>query len=146
MRLRFLAPLLVLLAACQRSDDLLVVEPPEVWVAAEASPVRRDPATGDAAVALRVLNDHPHTVYVLACGDRPSVAIERRVGNGWENAGAAICPAIYPAVPLEVEGRSSRPFTVAIREAGVYRVVASVSVSSAGGEFREVSSNGFQVE
>lgn len=146
MRLRFLAPLIVLLAACQKTEDLLVVEPPEVWVAAEVSPVRRDPASGEAAVPLRVLNDRPHTVYVAACGDRPSVTIERRVGNGWENAGAAVCPAVNPAVPVEVEGRSSRPFTVTVREAGMYRVVASVSVAADRSGFRDVASNPFQVE
>jgi hypothetical protein len=145
MRLRFLAPLIVLLAACQKTDDLLI-EPPGVWVAAEVSPVRRDPATGDAAVPLRVLNDRSHTVYVLACGDRPSVTIERRAGNAWENAGAAVCPTIYQADPIQVEARSGRPFTVTVREAGVYRVVASVAVSSANGEFRSVASNEFRVE
>jgi hypothetical protein len=145
MRLRFLAPLIVLLAACQKTDDLLI-EPAEVWVAAEVRPVRRDPATGEAAVPLRVLNDRPYTVYVAACGERPSVEIERRAGDAWVNAGAAVCPAIYSAVPLEVEGRSSTPFTVSIREPGVYRVVASVSVAADRSDFRAVASSEFRVE
>lgn len=144
MRLRFLAPLIVLLAACEKTDDLLI-DPPLVWVAAEVSPVRRDPATGEATVPLRVLNDRPSTVYVAACGDRLSVEIERRSGSVWENAGAAICPAIYPAVPIEVEARSGRPFNVTVREAGVYRVVARVTASANGG-FRGVASNEFRVE
>jgi hypothetical protein len=80
MRLRFLAPLIVLLAACRESDNLLI-GPPGVWVAAEVSPVRRDPATGDAVVPLRVLNDRRSSVYLEACGERPTVAVERRVGD-----------------------------------------------------------------
>lgn len=144
MRLRFLAPLVVLLAACHKSDDLLI-DPPLVWVTAEVSPVRRDPATGDAAVPLRVLHDRPSTVYVEACGDRPSVAIERRAGDSWVNAGAAICPAINPSIPIEVGARSGRPFTVSLREAGVYRVVARVAESPTGG-FRGVASNEFRAE
>jgi len=145
MRLRFLAPLIVLLAACQKSDDLLF-DPPLLWVTAEVSPVRRDPATGDATVPLRVLNDRANSVYVRACGDQVSVTIERRAGSGWENAGEAICPAIYPAVPIEVGARSGRPFNVSVREAGVYRVVAFVSLTSANGGFRGVASGEFRVE
>lgn len=144
MRLRFLAPLLVLLAACQKSDDLLM-GPPGVWVAAEASPVRRDPASGEAPVPLRVINDRQNSIVVVACGERPSVAIERRVGNGWENAGAAICPAIYSTVPIEVGARSGRPFTVTVREAGVYRVVLEVAATATGG-FQTVTSSNFRVE
>jgi hypothetical protein len=145
MRLRFLAPLIVLLAACQKSDDLLF-DPPLLWVAAEVSPVRRDPATGDATVPLQVLNDRASSVYVRACGDRPSVTIERRAGREWENAGEAVCIAVYPMVPIEVAARSGRPFTVSVREAGVYRVVAYVSLTSANGEFRGVASSEFRVE
>jgi hypothetical protein len=145
MRLRFLAPLIVLLAACQKSDDLLF-EPPLLWVAAEVSPVRRDPATGDATVPLQVLNDRASAVYLRACGDRPSVTIDRRVGGKWENAGEAICQAIYPMTPIEVAARSGRPFTVSVREAGVYRVVSYVALYSPSGEFRGVASSEFRVE
>lgn len=145
MRLRLLAPLIVLLAACQRSDDLLM-EPPGVRVVAEATPVRRDPVTGEAVVPLRVANDRPSTVYVLTCGPRPSVTMERRVGDSWENAGAAVCPAIYAADPIEVEAGSSVDFTVAVRQAGVYRVLASVSVSADRSGFHSIASNEFQVE
>jgi hypothetical protein len=49
-------------------------------------------------------------------------------------------------VPIEVEGRSSRPFTVTIREPGAYRVIVSVSSAADGGDFRGVAGNEFQVE
>lgn len=145
MRLRFLAPLIVLLAACQGSDNLLIGRP-EVWVAAEVSPVRRDPASGDAVVSLRVLNDGRSSVYLEACGERPIVAVERRVREAWVNASAPVCPALYLGVPIEVEGRSSRPFTVTIREPGAYRVVVSASSALDRGDFQGVASDVFQVE
>jgi hypothetical protein len=145
MRLRFLAPLIVLLAACQGSDNLLI-GPPEVWVAADVSPVRRDPASGDAVVSLRVLNDRRSSVYLEACGERPTVAVERRLRDVWVSANAPVCPAIYLGVPIEVEGRSSRPFTVTLREPGAYRVVVSASSRAERADFHEVASDVFQVE
>jgi hypothetical protein len=85
-------------------------------------------------------------VYLEACGERPTVAVERRVGAAWVNAQAPVCPAIYLGVPIEVEGRSSRPFTVTIREPGMYRVVVSAARAAEGGDFHDVASDVFQVE
>ncbi len=144
MRLRLLG--LLLLAACEKSDDLLVIEPPQVWVAAEVSPVRRDPGTGTAQVVMKVINDRPYTVFVAACGDSPSVAVERRVGDAWESVAAPICPAVYPMAPIGVAGHAERAFTVTAREAGVYRVVAQVSVAADRSDFRAVPSVEFAVE
>ncbi|HEX8359494.1 MAG TPA: hypothetical protein VF613_05280 [Longimicrobium sp.] len=123
-----------------------MTEPPEVWVLPDVDSVRRDPGTGTAQVGLRVVNERPYTVYVAACGDHPSVAVERRVGDGWENAGAGICPAVYSMVPIAVAGQSARQFTVAVREAGRYRVVAQLSVAADQSGFRAVPSGEFGVE
>lgn len=146
MRLRFLAPAVVLLAACERADDNpIAVEPPEVWMSTEVESVQRDPATGVASVQLRVRNDVPYTVYLPACGDGPQVALERRSGTAWESARAPICPANQMMAPIALEARGERRFTVTVDEAGEYRAVMAIRHRIEQSSVQNITSNGFAV-
>jgi hypothetical protein len=141
MRLRFLA--LLLLASCDASDDLLA-NVPRLRLTPVAAPFQLDPATGTATVQLRLTNEHPNTVYVAGCDNKPLVALERRNGSAWENAAAAVCPASLSAAPVAVGALSGINFTVAAGTTGSFRAVASTSFVIAG-SYQPLSSNEFSV-
>lgn len=144
MRILALAALLAL-AGCDAAEGPYL---PRVGVllGAEASAVRLDPATGSAAVSLVLRNEGRDVRYVPACGEQPSVVVERRRGAGWEQHGSSFCIAILPMVPLALRPGEERRFTYAIREAGEYRARTETYAAPDGRGARGVEGNGFRVE
>jgi len=113
---------------------------------AEASPVPRDPATGDARVPLVLSNDGATTRYVPACGAQPTVMVERRRIGGWDPYGSGTCIAVLPMVPIELKPGAERRFTCTISEPGEYRMQAESYAAADGREPRPVAGIVFWVE
>ncbi|HEX2779045.1 MAG TPA: hypothetical protein VHM30_06085, partial [Gemmatimonadaceae bacterium] len=62
------------------------------------------------------------TIWVPACGDDPTVAIERGVGNGWEGYSGRFCPENLSQAPIELRAGQKRSSIVPLYEAGHFRL------------------------
>ncbi len=82
------------------------------------------PPDGAAAVAFTVANRGEATVRLTSrCGDRITPAVERREGDRWAAYAGGVCLAIYDASPVALAAGAVRAETVAVRDAGEYRLV-----------------------
>jgi hypothetical protein len=77
------------------------------------------------SVLFSIRNETAETIFVSSCGERVLPAIERFRQGQWENAAAAICPAILPMVPAELRSGETLTDSIRIAEPGQYRVVVS---------------------
>jgi hypothetical protein len=66
-------------------------------------------------IPFAVVNLTDEVVYIPRCGEAISVAVERRIGGAWINAGAAVCLAANRMDPIRLapgeELASARGFT-----------------------------------
>jgi hypothetical protein len=99
-----------------------------------------------AATGFSVRNIGTQVVFVSRCGDHVLPDIERRVGNEWVNAASAICPAIFPMVPIRLEVGAVLRDSVTIQATGTYRLRVAILVGSPSTGPDIVASPSFVVE
>lgn len=105
-----------------------------------------DPTLGTARVAMVVRNAGEETVYLARCGDELATVLERRQGDEWVEAGAAVCPAVYNMAPAPLTGSAVRETARAVAAPGTYRLRVGIS-ESVRGPFRWAAVSGpFVVE
>lgn len=68
------------------------------------------------------VNQGNRTFYVPRCGDRLSVAVEKRVSEGWVNAAAALCLAVERMDPITLDPGASFESFVGITGPGIFRL------------------------
>lgn len=96
-----------------------------------------------APIAFTVVNTSRQTVFVAACGDRMSVAIEHWEDAAWRQYSSGVCLAIYPMVPLPVSAGASREGSRVVRDAGRYRILLAVETQP--NRITTVASHAFEV-
>ena len=117
-------------------------------IAPRPEPIAMDVENGraGAATGFAVRNIGSQVAFVSSCGDHVLPAIERRVGNDWVNAGAALCVAIYSTVPIPVDVGGVLRENMTIPVAGTYRLRVAVQVGSRSAEPESVVSPSFVIE
>lgn len=79
-------------------------------------------AATTASVTFTVHNTTAGPIFLWRCGDHVQPDVERRVGNEWVNAAAAICPAVYSSTPNPLDAGAVLRDSAFVPGAGVYRL------------------------
>lgn len=74
------------------------------------------------AIAVSVRNTSGDVVFLPRCGDHVLSAIERRSGDEWINAAAALCPASLRMDPIRLDVGTVHQDSVALTQPGTYRL------------------------
>jgi hypothetical protein len=98
------------------------------------------------ATGFAVRNIGTQVVFVSRCGDHVLPEIERHVGNEWVNAAAAVCPAVFPMVPIRLEAGVVLRDSVTISVTGTYRLRVAILVGSPSAGPEIVASPSFAIE
>jgi hypothetical protein len=86
-------------------------------------------ASSPIAVSVRNISDD--VVFLPRCGDHVLPAIERRSGDDWVNAAAAICPANLRMDPIRLDVGAVHQDKVAVTQSGTYPLRLAISRSTA---------------
>jgi hypothetical protein len=73
-------------------------------------------------IAVSVRNRSDDVVFLSRCGDHMLPEMERRSGDAWVNAAAAICPAILPMAPISLGIGAVYQDIVTVTQPGTYRL------------------------
>jgi hypothetical protein len=133
----------VFLTACPPGGILSA--PPPILVNTVRPEYTLPAGGGPARVDFFISNQTDDAVYVPRCGDRFSVALERKEATVWTEVGGTACPAVLPMVPLYVGARETVPGELTVAEAGEYRFRLYYSGEMNGDVFTELRSNEFTV-
>ena len=86
------------------------------------------------------------TAFIPACGVRPIVNIERYVGGQWQSYAGIYCMTVMMETPIELRAGASRTDSVAIGEAGRFRIRLPYGESASAGTRFDVVSREFDVQ
>jgi len=85
------------------------------------------------------------TYYLSACGDRVTVALDRRVEGHWEEHSGGYCIAVLSMVPIALRPGETLESRVGLDESGSYRIRLGVSADRGDRERWTERSNTFVV-
>lgn len=97
-------------------------------------------------VAVAVHNTGHDVVFLPRCGEHMLPAIERRTGDAWINAAAAICPANERMDPIRLAAGEVHQDTIGVRQPGTYRLRVMILRGSMRAASEPVVSQGFEVD
>ena len=86
------------------------------------------------------------TAFIPACGAHPTVTIERYAGGKWESYAGTFCIDVMIETPIELRAGASRTDSVAIGEAGHFRIRLPYGESASTGSRFVTLSRDFDVQ
>lgn len=86
------------------------------------------------------------TAFIPACGAHPTVTIERYTGGKWESYAGTFCIDVMIETPIELRAGASRTDSVAIGEAGHFRIRLPYGENASAGSRFETFSRDFDVQ
>lgn len=145
--MRVLLLCVLLLAGCDAISPTTADSALEtIEVRTDAGSYSRAAANVSATVSFVIENRGSRAVAVQRCGERVMAALDRRSQDGWVQYSGDACPATQSMVPLELASGARAGGSIAVQQAGTYRLRLGVDRGGGAQVMWTVTSNEFVVQ